>query len=32
MAIYGQSFVKDEIACEASFAAMVVRLEEVENE
>ena len=29
---YGQSFVEDKIACEASFAAMVVRLEEVEDE
>ena len=29
---YGQSFVDDKIACEASFAAMVVRLEEAEDE
>ena len=29
---YGKSFVEDELACEASFAAMVVRLNESENE
>ena len=29
---YGESFVDDQLACEASFAAMVVRLDEAQND
>ena len=29
---YGKSFVDDQLACEASFAAMVVRLDESQND